>query len=98
MYEEVVKPFGSTPIKRNVRGYYDVEPVIKDLLSKIASVRSSHIGDEKSLSIKLVDLGIRESNRYGWNDTYTFTKWMGEQIALRELQGGTLQIPAPIHR
>ncbi len=95
MYEEVVKPFGSTPIKRNVRGYYDVEPVIKDLLSKIASVRSSHIGDEKSLSIKLVDLGIRESNRYGWNDTYTFTKWMGEQIALRELQGGTLTILRP---
>ncbi len=52
MYEEVVKPFGPTPIKRNVRGYYDVEPVISDLQSKIASVRKSHIGDEDSLSKK----------------------------------------------
>lgn len=95
MYEEVVKPFGPTPIKRNVRGYYDVEPVISDLQSKIASVRKSHIGDEDSLSKKLVDLGIRESNRYGWNDTYTFTKWIGEQIAMREMQGGTLTILRP---
>lgn len=95
MYEEVVKPFGPTPIKRNVRGFYDVEPVITDLLGKIASVRNSHVGDENELSNKLVDLGIRESNRYGWNDTYTFTKWIGEQVAMREMQGGTLTILRP---
>ena len=35
----------------------------------------------------LVDLGIREAQRRGWNDTYTFTKWIGEQIACREMSG-----------
>lgn len=94
MYEDVVRP-ARQQIKRNVRGYYEVDSVIEELQAKIATVRLAHGADSKVLSAKLIDLGIREANRYGWNDTYTFTKWMGEQIAMRELQGGTLTILRP---
>src|SRR5690606_41488011 len=32
---------------------------------------------------------------YGWNDTYTFTKWMGEQLLMKGLDGKTLTILRP---
>lgn len=94
MYEDVVRP-ARQQIKRNVRGYYEVESLIEEMQAKISRVRQTYGSDAKVLSNKLIELGIREANRYGWNDTYTFTKWMGEQIAMRELQGGTLTILRP---
>ncbi|WP_250657568.1 fatty acyl-CoA reductase [Alkalimarinus coralli] len=47
------------------------------------------------LKKKLIDLGIAESNRYGWNDTYTFTKWLGEQLLRKALVGSPLTILRP---
>ncbi|MDE3001102.1 MAG: SDR family oxidoreductase [Gemmatimonadota bacterium] len=32
---------------------------------------------------QLVDEGMRRAKRHGWNDTYTFTKAMGEQLVLK---------------
>lgn len=50
---------------------------------------------EASLSDDLVEMGLREARRHGFGDTYTFTKWLGEQVALEEMQGGTLTIVRP---
>jgi fatty acyl-CoA reductase len=94
MHEEIVGP-ASMAIPRNACGFYDVDPLIAELLVKIAGIKGAHDGDRQSLSDKLVELGIREAHRYGWNDTYTFTKWIGEQVAMRELQDGTLTILRP---
>ncbi|ARU58398.1 peptide synthetase [Oleiphilus messinensis] len=92
MHEENVAPAGRN-IKQNSRGYFEVEPLISALQDKIASVKAKYTGAE--LKEKLVDLGIKEANDYGWNDTYTFTKWMGEQILFKELYGRSLTIVRP---
>ncbi len=74
-------------------GYYQVEPLIDELQTKISEFNDNFTGRE--LNEKLIELGIAESNRFGWNDTYTFTKWMGEQILRKALKGSALTILRP---
>lgn len=90
--ESVAKPSGKN-VPRNPAGYYEIEALIQLLNDQIADVRSRYTG--KELERKLVDLGIREANRYGWSDTYTFTKWLGEQLLLKALEGRALTIVRP---
>ncbi|MBK1850357.1 MULTISPECIES: fatty acyl-CoA reductase [unclassified Marinobacter] len=90
--ESVIKPAGAK-IPRSQAGYYEIEELIRVLNDSIADVRSRYTG--KNLERKLVDLGIREANRYGWSDTYTFTKWLGEQLLLKALNGRALTIVRP---
>lgn len=93
MREEIVPPAGAS-IPRHRDGYYDVETLITRLAQKIEQVKSA-VRDPKLLERRLTELGIAESNRYGWNDTYTFTKWMGEQLAMRGMFGRSLTIVRP---
>lgn len=90
--ESVIKPAGEE-IPRSPAGYYEIEELIRLLHDSIADVRSRYTG--KELERKLVDLGIREANRYGWSDTYTFTKWLGEQLLMKALEGRALTIVRP---
>ncbi|MDN6318510.1 MAG: fatty acyl-CoA reductase [Marinobacter sp.] len=90
--ESVIKPAGEE-IPRNQAGYYEIEELIRLLNDSIADVRSRYTG--KVREQKLVDLGIREANRYGWSDTYTFTKWLGEQLLMKALKGRALTIVRP---
>jgi nucleoside-diphosphate-sugar epimerase len=94
MREEVVHPGGRTPIARGVDGHYEVEALAARLQRKIERVRS-RTQDPRRLEQALTALGIREANRHGWNDTYTFTKWMGEQLAMRGMHGRPLTIVRP---
>ena len=90
--ETVIKPAGES-IPRSTEGYYEIEELVRLLEDKISDVRSRYSG--KMLEKKLVDLGIREANHYGWSDTYTFTKWLGEQLLLKALSGRALTIVRP---
>ncbi|OHY79982.1 fatty acyl-CoA reductase [Marinobacter sp. AC-23] len=90
--ESVIKPAGED-IPRSPSGFYEIEELIRVLNDIIADVRSRYSG--KILQRKLVDLGIREANRYGWSDTYTFTKWLGEQLLMKALEGRALTILRP---
>ncbi|MBW4935814.1 fatty acyl-CoA reductase [Marinobacter sp. F4206] len=90
--ESVIKPAGEA-IPRSSEGYYEIDELVRLLEDKIADVRSRYSG--KMLEKKLVDLGIREANRYGWSDTYTFTKWLGEQLLMKALSGRSLTIVRP---
>lgn len=90
--EEVIKPAGEA-LPRSVDGHYEIDELVRLLDDKIADVRSRYSG--KALEKKLVDLGIREANRYGWSDTYTFTKWLGEQLLMKALAGRSLTIVRP---
>lgn len=90
--EEVIKPAGEA-LPRSVDGHYEIEELVRLLDDKVADVRSRYSG--KALEKKLVDLGIREANRYGWSDTYTFTKWLGEQLLMKSLAGRSLTIVRP---
>ena len=90
--ESVIKPAGEG-IPRSTDGFYEIDELVRLLEDKISDVRSRYSG--KLLEKKLVDLGIREANRYGWSDTYTFTKWLGEQLLLKALSGRALTIVRP---
>lgn len=98
MREQVVAPAGSAraaiPLHRD--GWYDVDALIGALQRRIEQVRAKAGGaDPERLRRRLTDLGIREAQRHGWNDTYTFTKWLGEQVALRAMHGRALTIVRP---
>ena len=90
--ESVIKPAGEA-IPRSNDGYYEIEELLHLLQDKISDVQSRYSG--KMLEKKLVDLGIREANTYGWSDTYTFTKWLGEQLLMKALAGRSLTIVRP---
>jgi nucleoside-diphosphate-sugar epimerase len=104
--EVMVHPPGRAPIARRADGHYDVAGLVAHLEEKIGRVRARST-DPQTLERELTALGIREANRHGWNDTYTFTKWMGEQLAMQGMHGrpmtivrpsiieSTLQSPAP---
>jgi len=93
MREQIVQPAG-VAIPRHRDGYYEVESVIGKLEQKAEHVKAQ-VNAPKLRERRLTELGISESNRYGWNDTYTFTKWMGEQLAMRGMQGRALSIVRP---
>ncbi|RJF99863.1 dehydrogenase [Noviherbaspirillum saxi] len=93
MHEEMVAPAGAA-IPRHRDGHYDVGGLYRALSQKIARIKNAGL-DPLQEERKLTDLGIRAANRYGWNDTYTFTKWLGEQIAIQGMQGRTLTIVRP---
>jgi nucleoside-diphosphate-sugar epimerase len=94
MLEQVVHPAGRAAIARGRDGHYEVEALAARLLCKIDRVKA-RVSDPEQLERALTALGIREANRHGWNDTYTFTKWMGEQLALRAMAGRPLTIVRP---
>jgi nucleoside-diphosphate-sugar epimerase len=96
MREQVVAPAfaAGAAIPRHRDGWYDVDALIASLQRKIERVRSRG-GDPERLRRRLTDLGIAQAQRHGWNDTYTFTKWLGEQVALRAMHGRMLTIVRP---
>lgn len=95
MLEQVVTPAGTeATIARHPHGYYDIAPMLEVLQQKIAAIKAS-TSDSKALERQLTDLGIAEANHYGWNDTYTLTKWMGEQLAMQGMHGRTMTIVRP---
>lgn len=81
-------------IPKNSAGYYEVEPLIARLQARVSEVLA-RCTEDKSRVDALVEAGLDEADRYGWNDTYTFTKWMGEQLLLQHLQGQALTIVRP---
>jgi alcohol-forming fatty acyl-CoA reductase len=93
MREEIVAPAGAA-VPRHRDGYYDVEALIGQMQRKIESLKVRVPAGAQRERL-LTELGIRYANRYGWNDTYTFTKWLGEQLAMRGMQGRSLSIVRP---
>jgi fatty acyl-CoA reductase len=94
MREDVVQPAGRVAIARGRDGHYEVEALADSLLRKIERVKQ-RVTDPEQREQALTALGIRVANRHGWNDTYTFTKWMGEQLAMRAMHGRPLTIVRP---
>ncbi|NRR32540.1 SDR family oxidoreductase [Oxalobacteraceae bacterium] len=93
MPEQIVQPAGAA-IPRHAAGHYDLSTLLRRLQGRIADIKTE-ISDPALLARSLTELGIAEANHYGWNDTYTFTKWMGEQLAMEAMQGRALTIVRP---
>ena len=88
----LIKPIGD--------GTYDVATVIGSVQEKIDEIATRYQeaeGGRKNAKYEeaLIQLGISESRHYGWNDTYTFTKWLGEQVLLQGLGQQNLTILRP---
>jgi alcohol-forming fatty acyl-CoA reductase len=93
IHETVASPAG-TAIPRHRDGAYDVDVLCKRLERGIERIHAT-CHDPQRRRERLTEFGIREANRLGWNDTYTFTKWMGEQVAMRGMAGRALTIVRP---
>ena len=74
--------------------YYEVEPLIEIINQQIANVHKQQL-NEKETEAAMVKLGVQISKQCGWNDSYTLTKWMGEQLLHKHLQGQSLTILRP---
>jgi thioester reductase-like protein len=72
---------------------YHVMPLIEGYLAECAQIRDQ--SDSEKAEKQCIDLGIREARKHGWNDSYTFTKWMAEQILIQQLKGSGLTIVRP---
>jgi len=94
MVEDIVHPPGRAAIARHPDGHYDAGALAARLQRKIDRV-GARSRDPARLAEALTALGIREAQRHGWNDTYTFTKWMGEQLAMEGMRGQALTIVRP---
>jgi len=91
---EEIAPPARAKLPRHADGAFEVDALLDRLQGEIAAVNRRALPPAVRART-LVELGIREARAHGWNDTYTFTKWLGEQIACREMRGGSLSIVRP---
>jgi long-chain acyl-CoA synthetase len=62
---------------------FDVEAEATRLEQECAAIKQRCGADRDAAKKELVALGLRSARARGWHDTYTFTKWMGEQLTLK---------------
>jgi hypothetical protein len=93
MHEQNVAPARAS-IPRHADGHFDLYGLLKHLQHRILQLRHE-VEDPDERTRRLTDLGIAEANYHGWNDTYTFTKWIGEQFAMAAMRGRALTIVRP---
>ncbi len=65
-------------------GEFDLDLLVASLQAQAKAVRHRLGADTEACRKELIDLGMATARSFGWNDTYTFTKWIGEQILLRD--------------
>ncbi|MFW6178864.1 MAG: fatty acyl-CoA reductase [Desulfohalobiaceae bacterium] len=90
--EEMLCP-DSERILPDTDGTFQVEGLIQALQEKVAERENA--SSQEKLRERLVKLGQQEARKLGWNDVYTFSKWLGEQLLARELPAGPLSIIRP---
>jgi long-chain acyl-CoA synthetase len=62
---------------------FDADEEADRLARECGAVKQRHAGRPEVIKEKLVQLGLRSARARGWNDTYTFTKALGEQLILK---------------
>lgn len=95
--ESHLGPAGKLPdylAAKNPDGSYHVDALIRFLKGKIARAKETAVTPEQR-SARLVRMGIKIAREFGWNDTYTFTKWIGEQLIAERMKGHSLTILRP---
>jgi len=65
-------------------GEYDLDSLVQSLQAQAQAVRHRLGADTEACRKELIDLGMATARSFGWNDTYTFTKWIGEQLLVRD--------------
>jgi long-chain acyl-CoA synthetase len=76
-------------------GGFDLEKVLAGLRSEAQSMVERFGSDSEAGRRALIEVGMAAARRHGWNDTYTFTKWIGEQLLIRDRGEAPLVIFRP---
>ncbi|MGD2107795.1 MAG: AMP-binding protein, partial [Phycisphaerae bacterium] len=63
---------------------YDLDGVVESAQAEAAELRHRFGADTEACRRELIEAGMRRARSYGWHDTYTFTKWLGEQFLIRD--------------
>ncbi|GLQ32404.1 fatty acyl-CoA reductase [Litoribrevibacter albus] len=92
--DEQIYPPKSADIKSFEDGSFHVRPMIQRYLAECQKINISSSSKQEAEKAK-IRLGVKEARKNGWNDTYTFTKWMGEQLLIQQLKGSGLTIVRP---
>lgn len=93
IHEQAMAP-ARAPVARHPDGLHEMDGLLQRLEHRITQIRSE-TGDAQRRTRRLTALGLAEAHYYGWNDTYTFTKWMGEQLAMHHMRGRAMTIVRP---
>lgn len=62
----------------------DIDVMHAEIARRCAAIQSQRTRDNEKQREALVAAGMELAQTHGWNDTYTFTKWLGEQFIDRE--------------
>ncbi len=65
-------------------GAFDLDGLIASMRTEADQLCGRLGSNTEACRRELIDAGMRRARTYGWNDTYTFTKWIGEQLLVRD--------------
>lgn len=63
---------------------YDLDGLVESVRAEAAELRHRFGADTEVCRRRLIGAGMDRARSHGWNDTYTFTKWIGEQLLVRD--------------
>lgn len=87
---QIVEDFSAPEAAREVLprvkpgGAFDLDGLVEIIRGEAAEVRHRFGADTEMCRRELIEAGMRRARALGWNDTYTFTKWLGEQRLIRD--------------
>ncbi len=90
VYEEGRGEARRREFERAILRQHRSRPLSKSRLGKLTEDRTRNW-----IERRLVDEGMRRARKNGWNDVYTFTKAMGEQLLVGNRDGQALVIVRP---
>ena len=71
-------------LPRSASGEFDLSVLVETMKEETRVLREEYGGQTENARQALIEAGMRWARTHGWNDTYTFTKWIGEQLLLRD--------------
>ncbi|MBV8379543.1 MAG: SDR family oxidoreductase [Paucibacter sp.] len=92
--EETIESPWQLQLSRTPSGAFDVDALIQELSLAAEQVRQAE-SCPKARSRALIALGVKEARKRGFNDTYTLTKWLGEQVAWNARHPRSLAVVRP---
>ncbi|MCH7808302.1 MAG: AMP-binding protein [Planctomycetes bacterium] len=65
-------------------GAFDLDGLVDSMVRETAAIKERLGAGTEACRRALIETGMQRARLYGWNDTYTFTKWLGEQFLVRD--------------
>ena len=88
-------PVGRHGVREGEAACTGADALLQRLDDCVDGVRA-RVPDEDEREQAMIDCGVEQAQRHGWNDTYTMTKWLGEQLLFDAFgDSGRLSIVRP---